>query len=131
MESSNNDGGVVAEKDEVHYHEDGTISPSSETHQVGAVATMTWKTWIVIFVRSAEAASIAWLIALQILSSCFGLSFWPVPTTAAIMAKLAVKLGDPTGITSYWYIPAYTTGSALGFLIAGANSDLFGRRLFL
>jgi MFS family permease len=48
-----------------------------------------------------------------------------------MQAKLALKLGDETGITSYWYIPAYTTGSALGFLIAGANSDLFGRRLFL
>jgi MFS family permease len=54
-----------------------------------------------------------------------------VPTTAAMQAKLAVVLGDETGITSYWYIPAYTTGSALGFLIAGANSDLFGRRMFL
>lgn len=48
-----------------------------------------------------------------------------------MMGKLAVKLGDIRGATSYWYIPAYTTGSALGFLIAGANSDLFGRRLFL
>lgn len=48
-----------------------------------------------------------------------------------MQAKLALKLGDATGITSYWYIPAYTTGSALGFLIAGANSDVFGRRWFL
>jgi MFS family permease len=55
----------------------------------------------------------------------------PVPTTAAMQAKLVLKLGDLTGITSYWFIPAYTTGSALGFLIAGANSDVFGRRLFL
>ncbi|KXL44413.1 hypothetical protein M433DRAFT_166556 [Acidomyces richmondensis BFW] len=117
MESSHNknDLGAITEKGDVQYHEDGTVSPSSETHQVGAVATMTWKTWVVIF----------------ILSSCFGLSFWPVPTTAAMMGKLAVKLGDIRGATSYWYIPAYTTGSALGFLIAGANSDLFGRRLFL
>lgn len=67
----------------------------------------------------------------QILSSCFGLSFWPVPTTAAMLSKLAAKLGDPTGVSSYWYVPAYTTGNALGFLLAGANSDLFGRRLFL
>jgi MFS family permease len=68
---------------------------------------------------------------LQILSSCFGISFWPVPTTAALQAKLAPKLGDLTGTSTYWYVPAYTTGSALGFLIAGANSDIFGRRLFL
>ncbi|TKA74991.1 hypothetical protein B0A55_02646 [Friedmanniomyces simplex] len=107
---------VVAEKGDIQYHEEATtVSPPSERHEVGATASMTWKTWLVIF----------------ILSSCFGLSFWPVPTTAAMQAKLAVTLGDATGITSYWYIPAYTTGSALGFLIAGANSDLFGRRLFL
>ncbi|KAF2006271.1 MFS general substrate transporter [Amniculicola lignicola CBS 123094] len=74
---------------------------------------ITWKTWFVIFV----------------LSSTFGLSFWPVPTTAALQAKLAARFGEPT--SSAWYIPAYTTGNAIGFLIAGANSDLFGRRLFL
>jgi MFS family permease len=28
-------------------------------------------------------------------------------------------------------VPAYTTGCALGFIFAGANSDIFGRRLFL
>jgi len=74
---------------------------------------MTWKTWWVIF----------------ILSATFGLSFWPVPTTAALQTKLGAMFGDAEG--TYWYIPAYTTGCALGFLLAGANSDLFGRRLFL
>ena len=48
-----------------------------------------------------------------------------------MQGKLVLLLGDETGISSYWFIPAYTTGSALGFLIAGANSDVFGRRLFL
>lgn len=48
-----------------------------------------------------------------------------------MLTGLPAKLGDTTGTTSYWYIPAYTTGNALGFLLAGANSDLFGRRLFL
>jgi MFS family permease len=42
---------------------------------------------------------------------------------------LATKLGDPTGV--YWFIPSYTSCIAVGFLMAGANSDLFGRRLCL
>jgi MFS family permease len=46
-----------------------------------------------------------------------------------MMSRLAVQFGDPTSIA--WYIPAYTTANAIGFLIAGANSDLFGRRWFL
>ncbi|KAF2815732.1 MFS general substrate transporter [Mytilinidion resinicola] len=74
---------------------------------------MTWKTWAVIFV----------------LSSTFGLSFWPVPTTAALQTKLAAEWVSP--LSSSWFVPAYTTASAIGFLLAGANSDLFGRRLFL
>ncbi|KAF7187779.1 Trichothecene efflux pump TRI12 [Pseudocercospora fuligena] len=105
------------EKAAVQHEEDITISPPSESaiaSSAGSTA-MTWKTWIVIF----------------ILSSCFGLSFWPVPTTSAMQATLASNLGDATGTTVSWYIPAYTTGNALGFLIAGANSDLFGRRIFL
>jgi MFS family permease len=75
--------------------------------------SITWKTWFVIFV----------------LSSTFGLSFWPVPTTAAMMSKLSIQFGAPA--SSAWYVPAYTTANSIGFLLAGANSDLFGRRLFL
>jgi hypothetical protein len=71
--------------------------------------TITLKTWFVTF----------------ILSSTFGLSFWPVPTTAAMMAKLAIHFGSPTA--SAWFVPAYTTANAIRFLLAGANSDLFGR----
>ncbi|KAF2404505.1 MFS general substrate transporter [Trichodelitschia bisporula] len=74
---------------------------------------VTAKTWLVIFV----------------LSSTFGLSFWPVPTTGAMQTGLGARWGDIT--STYWYIPAYTTANALGFLLAGANSDIFGRRLFL
>ncbi|KAK4891378.1 hypothetical protein LTR27_010032 [Elasticomyces elasticus] len=107
---------AVAEKGDIRYDEEAsTVSPPSEPHELGAEAKMTWKTWLVIF----------------ILSSCFGLSFWPVPTTGALQGKLAIKLGDTTGTSTYWYIPAYTTANALGFLVAGANSDLFGRRWFL
>ena len=36
----------------------------------------------------------------QILSSTFGLSFWPVPTTAAMQAGIAAQFGDPT--SAYW-----------------------------
>lgn len=96
-------------------HISGDASPDSHRLQnaEGETVTITWKTWFVIFV----------------LSSTFGLSFWPVPTTAAMMARLAIQFGDPT--SSAWYIPAYTTANSIGFLLAGANSDLFGRRWFL
>ncbi|KAF2013899.1 MFS general substrate transporter [Aaosphaeria arxii CBS 175.79] len=79
----------------------------------GETAKVTMKTWSVIFV----------------LSATFGLSFWPVPTTAALQTKLSIAFNDP--VSAFWYIPAYTSSNAIGFLIAGANSDLFGRRLFL
>lgn len=46
-----------------------------------------------------------------------------------MQSVLATKLGDPLGV--YWYIPTYTVCIAVGFLIAGANSDLFGRRICL
>ncbi|EME77273.1 uncharacterized protein MYCFIDRAFT_42500 [Pseudocercospora fijiensis CIRAD86] len=101
----------------IQHEEDVTVSPPSESAVINSTEStnITWKTWVVIF----------------ILSSCFGLSFWPVPTTSAMQTTLASKLGDAGGTSVYWYIPAYTTGNALGFLIAGANSDLFGRRIFL
>jgi hypothetical protein len=88
-------------------------STSSPRHRLLSCRMATAKAWFVIF----------------ILSSTFGLSFWPVPTTAALQSKLAIKFGEP--LSSAWFVPAYTTANAIGFLIAGANSDLFGRRLFL
>lgn len=42
---------------------------------------------------------------------------------------LAAKLGDPLAV--YWFVPTYTICIAIGFLLAGANSDLFGRRICL
>ncbi|KAF2165612.1 hypothetical protein M409DRAFT_67013 [Zasmidium cellare ATCC 36951] len=107
---------VQAEKGDVQHEEQIDVSDISNTsNPAHAEASLTWKTWVVIF----------------ILSSCFGLSFWPVPTTSAMQTSLAAKLGDLTGTTVYWFVPAYTTGNSLGFLIAGANSDLFGCRIFL
>ncbi|KAF2840344.1 MFS general substrate transporter [Patellaria atrata CBS 101060] len=88
-------------------------SPPSEVAPPADTVPLTWKTWVVIF----------------ILSSTFGLSFWPVPTTAALQSQLGLRWGDPVSVG--WYVPAYTTANSIGFLLAGANSDLFGRRLFL
>lgn len=34
-------------------------------------------------------------------------------------------------LTSFVTVPAFTTGTALGFIMAGTNSDLFGRRIIL
>ncbi|KAF2465273.1 MFS general substrate transporter [Lindgomyces ingoldianus] len=106
---------MSSEKHNIKKVEQVLDSPLQEMLETvsGDAVTITWKTWAVIFV----------------LSSTFGLSFWPVPTTAALQTKLATAFGDPT--SSAWYVPAYTTGNAIGFLIAGANSDLFGRRPFL
>lgn len=91
----------------------GSPPPTVPQNSDGESVDITWKTWFVIF----------------ILSSTFGLSFWPVPTTAALQSKLSVIFNNPTSMA--WYVPAYTTGNSIGFLLAGANSDLFGRRLFL
>lgn len=102
-----------ADIEKIEQLSDVATPPRTLQNQDGETVTITWKTWFVIFV----------------LSSTFGLSFWPVPTTAAMMAKLAIKFGAPT--SQAWYIPAYTTANSIGFLLAGANSDLFGRRMFL
>lgn len=105
------------EKPDIERVDQLSDAPTPSRHVLenedGETYNITPKTWLVIF----------------FLSSTFGLSFWPVPTTASMMAKLAIQFGDPT--SSAWYVPAYTTATAIGFLIAGANSDLFGRRLFI
>lgn len=103
----------IEKQDIEHVEHVPATPPHTLQNAEGEVVTITWKTWFVIFV----------------LSSTFGLSFWPVPTTAAMMGRLAIQFGDPT--SSAWFIPAYTTANAIGFLLAGANSDLFGRRWFL
>jgi MFS family permease len=118
VEEVHHDGAVRSystEKHDVEYIDVVPDSPSPTALQNAdeESVAITWKTWFVIFV----------------LSSTFGLSFWPVPTTAALQGKLSLQFKDPTSMA--WYVPAYTSGNAIGFLIAGANSDLFGRRLFL
>ncbi|KAH6672054.1 fungal trichothecene efflux pump [Halenospora varia] len=111
------EGDHASKSDVITEHRENEKDVSSTQSPVESVTPaaehVTAKTWIVIF----------------ILSSTFGLSFWPVPTTAAMTGTLATKFGNPT--SAYWMIPAYTTANAIGFLLCGANSDLFGRRIFL
>lgn len=38
-------------------------------------------------------------------------------------------MGDPQAV--YWFVSVFAAAVAVGYLIAGANSDLFGRRLTL
>ncbi|KAK7209659.1 hypothetical protein V2G26_016837 [Clonostachys chloroleuca] len=94
--------------------EDAKVSTDNEpvVTQEGS-EVITAKTWIVIF----------------FLSATFGLSFWPVPTTAAMQVKIATRFGDP--LSYVWYVPAYTTANSIAFILAGTNSDLFGRRIVL
>ncbi|CAM1502223.1 Fc.00g042070.m01.CDS01 [Cosmosporella sp. VM-42] len=111
--------GSLSEKHDVekveneHVAVQPTLAHGEHVTMSGETITLTWKTCLVIF----------------ILSSTFGLSFWPVPTTAAMQGRLAAAWNDPTAVA--WFIPAYTTGNSLGFIVAGTNSDLFGRRIFL
>ncbi|KAB5551064.1 fungal trichothecene efflux pump [Coniochaeta sp. 2T2.1] len=51
------------------------------------------------------------------------------PTTAAISSQLLAKFGQSE--LSAWVIPCITTVATVTILLFGANSDLFGRRLFL
>jgi MFS family permease len=48
---------------------------------------------------------------------------------APIIGTIAAQFGNPT--SSAWYLSSFTSGCALGFLISGTNSDLFGRRLII
>jgi len=86
----------------------GTYLPQSDDDYV-----VTWKTWVVVWI-------LAW---------SYGISFWIVPSASACGAIIATDLGDVT--RSAWYISTYTMTVAIGFMICGANSDLFGRRWFL
>ncbi|KAI1628444.1 fungal trichothecene efflux pump [Exophiala viscosa] len=65
----------------------------------------------------------------QILSLSYGISFWIVPTLSSVQSVIATELGDPSG-SAFW-IPIYTTGVTIAFMVCGANSDLFGRRWFI
>ncbi|KAI9812935.1 MAG: hypothetical protein M1827_004453 [Pycnora praestabilis] len=82
-------------------------------NQIEDPATVTAKTWTVVF----------------ILSMGYGLSFWPVPLMAAIETDVAAELGAPEKYI--WFIPAWTLSITVCFMLCGANTDLFGRRYFL
>lgn len=70
------------------FDEEASPNNPVDLSAIGEAEHITWKTWVVIF----------------ILSSCFGLSFWPVPTTGAMQAGIAGLLGDESGTSSYWFV---------------------------
>jgi hypothetical protein len=76
---------VAVEKGAITQQELSEPSATPPPASVGEAGTMTAKTWFVIF----------------ILTSTFGLSFWPVPTTAAMQATLAARWDSPT--SQYWF----------------------------
>ncbi|KIV99714.1 uncharacterized protein PV09_08644 [Verruconis gallopava] len=92
-----------------HHHHDSRLADGEPDTTIDT----TWKTWIAIF----------------LLSSSIGISFWPVPTTSPMISVLAAQFGDTQ--SSAWFVSSFTTGCALGFLISGTNSDLFGRRIIV
>ena len=59
-----------------------------------------------------------------ILSSTLGLGFWLVFTTADMQATLAAQFGDVKSFV--WFISAYTAAIAIAFILARANSSIFG-----
>ena len=65
----------------------------------------------------------------KILSLVNGCAFWPIPSTAATGAHIATQLEQSQSVV--WFVSIFTMAVAVGFLVAGANSDLFGRRLCL
>ncbi|KAF1943765.1 MFS general substrate transporter [Clathrospora elynae] len=65
----------------------------------------------------------------SILALSYGISFWIVPSLSACSAVVATQLGDPT--KAAWFVSLYTIAVTIGFMVCGANSDLFGRRWFI
>ncbi|TKA81099.1 hypothetical protein B0A49_00394 [Cryomyces minteri] len=97
------------EKEEYNLEANGAISNLEEEEE----PVVTPKTWFVVF----------------ILSMGYGLSFWPIPTFAAIGGQVATELGEASKVI--WFIPAWTLSITVCFMLAGANTDLLGRRWFL
>jgi MFS family permease len=46
-----------------------------------------------------------------------------------MIAVIGTQFGDLE--SSAWFLSSFTTGCALGFLISGTNSDLFGRKIII
>lgn len=65
----------------------------------------------------------------QILSLIYGLAWWPIPVTIYLQGFIAAQMGDPQAV--YWFVSVFAAAIAVGYLLSGANSDLFGRRLTL
>lgn len=101
----------VASTEHHHKHIDSRLA-TDEPAEAG-FSSITWKTWI----------------AISLLSSSVGISFWPVPVTSPMIGVIGAQFGDIE--SSAWFLSSFTTGCALGFLISGTNSDLFGRRVIV
>jgi MFS family permease len=94
-----------------HKHIDSRLA-TDEPAEAG-FSSITGKTWV----------------AISLLSSSVGISFWPVPTTSPMIGVLGAQFNDAQ--SSAWFLSSFTTGCALGFLTSGTNSDLFGRRVIV
>lgn len=90
-----------------------TGAPTTYLPQSDDQYTVTWKTWCVVWI-------LAW---------SYGISFWIVPSASAAQAVIATQLGSAS--SAAFYIPVYTMTVTIGFMVCGANSDLFGRRWFI
>ncbi|KAF2404824.1 MFS general substrate transporter [Trichodelitschia bisporula] len=88
-------------------------SKQSTDEEVELEPVVTAKTWVVVF----------------ILSMGYGFSFVPVPVMAAVGPNIAADFGEPTSYV--WYVSAWIVSITICFMIAGANTDLLGRRWFL
>ncbi|RDW77006.1 hypothetical protein BP6252_05059 [Coleophoma cylindrospora] len=69
-----------------------------------------------------------WFVV-SILSMGYGLSFVPIPCMAAIGPQISADLGDASKYV--WFISAWIISITIMFVVAGANTDLLGRRWFL
>ena len=75
--------------------------PRAEMPEKGATVSeardedvVTFKTWLVIFVRLAGAPSNCSTDGGQVLSASYGLSFWVVTNLSSIQTQLATQLGN-------------------------------------
>jgi MFS family permease len=53
----------------------------------------------------------------------------PVPAMAAVGADIATDFGD--GTASNWFVASWVISITIAFMLAGANTDMLGRRWFL
>lgn len=67
---------------------------------------------------------------LQVLAASYGISFWPVPFFSTIQSQMSLSFGSSAAMGT-WLTSVYSIGGTIAFMLFGANSDLFGRRIFI